>query len=111
MPLSGAASGRPLMINSVACRGYRQILLATFSRLNAAFPQLMSPFQATRRRNLSLAGDRDDPRPVSQVIPGQPQTVERALDVNCEAQVELVLGDLAGRLGDRHRRVVHQDVP
>src|SRR6266568_3845186 len=54
MPLSGAASGRPLMINSVSRRGHRQILLATFSRLNTAFPQLMSPFQATRRRNLGL---------------------------------------------------------
>ena len=49
------APGRPLMINSVSCRGHRQILLATFSRPNAAFPQLMSPFQATRRRNFGLA--------------------------------------------------------
>ena len=47
IPLSRAAFGRPLMINSVSRRGHRQILLATFS-------QLMSPFQATRRRNLRL---------------------------------------------------------
>jgi hypothetical protein len=32
--------------------GHRQILLATFSRPKTVFPQLMSPFQATRRRNL-----------------------------------------------------------
>src|SRR6516225_5826841 len=56
MPLSGAASGRPLMINSVSRRGHRQILLATFSRSNTAFPQLMSPFQAAHRRNLRLDG-------------------------------------------------------
>src|SRR5271169_4806120 len=31
-----------------------QILLATFSRPKTAFPQLISPFQATRRRNLRL---------------------------------------------------------
>src|SRR5260370_10750819 len=55
MSLSGAASGRPLMINSVSRRGHRQILLATFSQPNTAFPQLMSPFQAPRRRNLRLA--------------------------------------------------------
>ena len=55
MPLSGTASGRPLMINSVSRRRHRQILLATFSRPQTAFPQLMSPFQATRRRNLRLA--------------------------------------------------------
>src|SRR3954453_10087339 len=54
MSLSGTAPGRPLMINSVSRRGHRQILLATFSRPKTAFPQLMSPFQATRRRNLSL---------------------------------------------------------
>src|SRR6266496_3159561 len=54
MPLSGTASGRPLMINSVSRRGHRQILLATFLRPTTAFPQLMSPFQATRRRNLRL---------------------------------------------------------
>jgi len=59
MPLSGTASGRPLMINSVSRRGHRQILLATFSSPKTAFPQLKSPFQATRRRNLSLtAGGR-----------------------------------------------------
>jgi hypothetical protein len=56
MPLSGTASGRPLMINSVSRRGHRQILLATFSRQKTAFPQLMCPFQATCRRNLRLAG-------------------------------------------------------
>src|SRR6185369_5495455 len=55
MPLSGTASGRPLMINSVSRRGHRQILLATFSSPKTAFPQLKSPFQATRRRNLRLA--------------------------------------------------------
>jgi hypothetical protein len=54
MPLSGAASGRPLMIKSVPRREHRQVLLATFSRPNTSFPQLMSPFQATRRRNLRL---------------------------------------------------------
>ena len=32
MPLSGAASGRPLMINLVSRRGHRQILPATFPR-------------------------------------------------------------------------------
>jgi len=32
MPLSGTASGRPLMVNLVSRRGHRQILLATFSR-------------------------------------------------------------------------------
>jgi hypothetical protein len=48
-------SGRPLMINSVSRRGHRQVLLATFSRPKTAFPQLMSPFQATRRRNSGLA--------------------------------------------------------
>jgi hypothetical protein len=47
-------TGRPLMIDSVSRRGHRQILLATFSRPKTAFPQLMSPFQATRRRNLRL---------------------------------------------------------
>ena len=55
MPLSGTASGRPLMINSVSRRGHRQIILATFPRPKTAFPQLKSPFKATRRRNLSLA--------------------------------------------------------
>jgi len=45
MPLSGAASGRPLMINLVSHRGHRQILLATFRGPDAAFLQLMSPFQ------------------------------------------------------------------
>ena len=54
MPLSGTASGRPLMINSVSRRGHRQIILATFPRPKTAFPQLKSPFKATRRRNLSL---------------------------------------------------------
>src|SRR5712691_7040638 len=54
MPLSGAASGRPLMISLVSGRGHRQILLATFSRPKAAFLQLMSPFQATCRRSLRL---------------------------------------------------------
>jgi hypothetical protein len=49
-------SGRPLMINSVSRRGHRQILLATFSRPKTTFPQLTSPFQATRRRNLGLMG-------------------------------------------------------
>jgi len=44
MPLSGAASVRPLMINSVSRRGHRQILLATSSQPNAAFLQLMSHF-------------------------------------------------------------------
>ena len=43
------------MINSVSRRGHRQILLATFSRPITAFPQLMFPFHATRRRNLGLA--------------------------------------------------------
>jgi len=47
-------SGRPLVINPVSRRGHRQILLATFSRLKTTFPQLTSPFQATRRRNLGL---------------------------------------------------------
>ena len=51
---SARPSGRPLMINSVSRRWHRRILLATFSRPSAAFPQLMSPFQATRRRNLGL---------------------------------------------------------
>src|SRR5689334_23930943 len=54
MPLSGPASGRPLMINSVSRRGHRQILLATFPWPKIAFPQPKSPFKATRRRNLSL---------------------------------------------------------
>jgi hypothetical protein len=54
MSLSGTAPGRPLMINSVSRRGHRQILLATFSRPKTVFSQLMYPFQATRRRNLSL---------------------------------------------------------
>ena len=54
MPLSGTASGRPLTINSVSRRGHRQILLATFFEPKTAFPQLISPFQATRRRNLRL---------------------------------------------------------
>jgi len=57
MPLSGTASGRPLMINSVSRRGHRQILLATFSGPKTALPQLMSPFQATPRRNLRLSGN------------------------------------------------------
>jgi integrase len=56
MPLSGTASGRPLMINSVSRRRHRQILLATFPRPETAFPQLKSPFKATRRRNLRLDG-------------------------------------------------------
>jgi hypothetical protein len=55
MPLSGAASGRPLMINLVPRRGRRQILLATFRGQNPTFLQLMSPFHATRGRNLGLA--------------------------------------------------------
>src|SRR6476646_7118888 len=55
MRLSGAAIWRPLMINSVSRRGHHQVLLATFSRPKIVFPQLMSPFQATRRRNLGLA--------------------------------------------------------
>ena len=42
------------MINSVSRRGPHQILLPTFSRPNTAFQQLMSPFQAARRRNLGL---------------------------------------------------------
>ena len=43
-----------VMINLVSRRGHRQILLATFSRPKPAFPQLRSPFQATRQRNLRL---------------------------------------------------------
>ena len=54
MRLSGAAIWPPLMINSVSRAGHRQILLATFSRPNTAFPQLISPFQGTRRRNSGL---------------------------------------------------------
>jgi hypothetical protein len=52
---------------------HRQILLATFSRPEATFPQLMTPFQATRQRNLGLERDQwhIDPvgggRPVSRV--------------------------------------------
>ena len=49
MPLSGAVSGRPLVINSVSRRGHLQVLLATFSRPNTAFPQLMSPFKRHAR--------------------------------------------------------------
>ena len=48
-------SGRPLMINSVSRRGHRQILLATFFRPETAFPQVISPFQAKRRRNFGLS--------------------------------------------------------
>jgi len=49
--------------------------------------------------------------PSARCSPGELQAVEYPLDVHREAQVELGLGDLAQRLGDRDRRVVHQDVP
>jgi len=54
MPLSGAASARPLMINLVSHRGHRQILLATFSRPNRSVSAAHVIFQATCRRNLGL---------------------------------------------------------
>jgi hypothetical protein len=54
MPLSGAASGRPWMINLVSPRRHSQILLATFSWPKSTFLQLMSAFHATRGRNLGL---------------------------------------------------------
>jgi hypothetical protein len=54
MPLSGAASGRPLMIGLVSRLWHLRIFLATFRDPAATFPQLIGPFCPTRRRNLGL---------------------------------------------------------
>jgi hypothetical protein len=87
MPLSGAASGRPLMINLVSRRGHRQILLATFSRPKATFLQLMFPFHATCRRNLGLAARLDGAgSEVARHIPGRGVGVVRRLDQVSQAE-------------------------
>jgi len=92
MPLSGTASGRPLMINSVSCRGHRQILLATFPRPKTAFPQLKSPFKATRRRNLSL-------KQVAQAAEFVTQLARVQAELRQERGVVVVIGvDLIGKL-------------
>jgi hypothetical protein len=54
MPLSGAASGRPSMINLVPRTKHRQILLTTSLRPKSNVLHLMSPFHATRGHNLGL---------------------------------------------------------
>jgi hypothetical protein len=45
------------------------------------------------------------------VVPGELQAVEDTLDVDRGAQVEVGLGDLGERFGDRDRGVVDQHVP
>jgi hypothetical protein len=54
MPLSGAASGRPLMINLVSRIGHRQILLATSTRPKFNISAAHVHFHATRGHNLGL---------------------------------------------------------
>ena len=54
IPLSGAASRRPLVIKLVAHLGHFRIFLATFRDPAATFPQLIGLFCPTRRRNLGL---------------------------------------------------------
>jgi hypothetical protein len=105
MPLSGTASGRPLMINSVSGRGHRQILLATFSRPETAFRQLMSPFQATRRRNLSLgstaAAARDRrPLPARMLVDGYAQFAQ-----TCRASASGIVDACGPGSPDSHRVV------
>src|SRR5215472_14635399 len=96
MPLSGAASGRPWMINLVSLRGHRQILLATFSRPKSTFLQLTSAFHATRGRNLGLG--HGETRVSFRLTraggkPGKPGRSEHG-----EVAAQLVLGDLAAVL-------------
>jgi len=56
MPLSGAASRRALVTKLVPRLVHLRIFLATFRDPVATFPQLISPFHPTRRRNLGLDG-------------------------------------------------------